>query len=148
MRINPKGAYFMRKTLLAAAMLAFTASPALANDNAMIQAADDALAAAFNKGDGAAVGAMYAPDATMLPGDNKLYKGADITAFWVGATGALANLKLTVLETERLSPTYIREISRVEYDTKGANSVHANVTAVVVYKLVDGKWMLWTDIFH
>ena len=138
----------MRKTLLAAAMLAFTASPALANDNAMIQAADDALAAAFNKGDGAAVGAMYAPDATMLPGDNKLYKGADITAFWVGATGALANLKLTVLETERLAPTYIREISRVEYDTKGANSVHANVTAVVVYKLVDGKWMLWTDIFH
>jgi uncharacterized protein (TIGR02246 family) len=138
----------MRKTLLAAAMLALSATPALANDNAMIQAADDALAAAFNKGDGAAVGAMYAPDATMLPGDNKLYKGADITAFWVGATGALANLKLTVLETERLSPTYIREISRVEYDTKGANSVHANVTAVVVYKLVDGKWMLWTDIFH
>ena len=138
----------MRKTLLAAATLVFTATPALANDNAMIQAADDALAAAFNKGDGAAVGAMYATDATMLPGDNKLYKGADITAFWVGATGALANLKLTVLETERLSPTYIREISRVEYDTKGANSVHANVTAVVVYKLVDGKWMLWTDIFH
>jgi uncharacterized protein (TIGR02246 family) len=138
----------MRTTLLAAAALVLTATPALANDNAMIQAADDALAAAFNKGDGAAVGAMYAPDATMLPGDNKLYKGADITAFWVGATGALTNLKLTVLETERLSPMYIREISRVEYDTKGANSVHANVTAVVVYKLVDGKWMLWTDIFH
>ncbi|WP_421853531.1 DUF4440 domain-containing protein [Novosphingobium sp.] len=138
----------MRKILLAAAMLGFSATPALANDNAMIQAADDALAAAFNKGDGAAVGAMYASDATMLPGDNKLYKGADITAFWVGATGALTNLKLTVLETERLSPTYIREISRVEYDTKGDKSVHANVTAVVVYKLVNGKWMLWTDIFH
>ena len=138
----------MRKTLLAAAALVFTASPALANDNAMIQAADDALAAAFNKGDTAAVGAMYAADATMLPGDNKLYKGADITAWWTGAAGAITNLKLTVLETERLSPTYIREISRVEYDTKGANSVHANVTAVVVYKLVDGKWMLWTDIFH
>ena len=36
----------------------------------------------------------------------------------------------------------------MEYDTKGANPVHANVTAVVVYKLVNGKWMLWTDIFH
>jgi ketosteroid isomerase-like protein len=138
----------MRNLLIAAAALACTATPALANDNAMIQAADDALAAAFNKGDGVAVGAMYAPDATMLPGDNKLYKGADITAFWVGATGALTNLKLTVLETERLSPTYIREISRVEYDTKGDKPVHANVTAVVVYKLVNGKWMLWTDIFH
>ncbi len=138
----------MRKTLLAAVTLAFTATPALANDNAMIQAADDALAAAFNKGDGAAVGAMYAPDATMLPGDNKLYKGTGITAFWVGAAGALTNLKLTVLETERLSPMYIREISRVEYDTRGDKPVHANVTAVVVYKLVDGKWLLWTDIFH
>lgn len=138
----------MRTTLLAAAALAFTATPALANDNAMIQAADDALAAAFNKGDGAAVGAMYAPDATLLPGDNKLYKGADITAWWIGATKAITNLKLTVLETERLSPTYIREISRVQFDTLGANSVHADVTAVVVYKLVDGKWMLWTDIFH
>ncbi len=138
----------MRKILLAAATLAFTATPALANDNAMIQGMDDALAAAFNKGDGAAVGAMYAPDATMLPGDNKLYKGADITAFWVGATKALTNLKLTVLETERLSPTYIREISRVQFDTLGEKSVHADVTAVVVYKLVDGKWMLWTDIFH
>lgn len=138
----------MRKLYLAAATLALTATPALANDNAMIQGMDDALAAAFNKGDGAAVGAMYAPDATMLPGDNKLYKGADITAFWVGATGALTNLKLTVLETERLSPMYIREISRVEFDTKGDKPVHANVTAVVVYKLVNGKWMLWTDIFH
>ena len=138
----------MRKTLLAAAILGLSATPALANDNAMIQAADDALAAAFNKGDGAAVGAMYAPDATMLPGDNKLYKGADITAWWTAAATAITNIKLTVLETERLSPTFIREISRVEYDTKGANSVHADVTAVVVYKLVDGKWMLWTDIFH
>ncbi|MBX9663449.1 nuclear transport factor 2 family protein [Novosphingobium sp.] len=138
----------MRKMLLAAAMLGLTATPALANDNAMIQAADDALAAAFNKGDGAAVGAMYAPDATLLPGDNKLYKGADITAWWIGATKAITNLKLTVLETERLSPTYIREISRVQFDTLGANSVHADVTAVVVYKLVDGNWMLWTDIFH
>jgi ketosteroid isomerase-like protein len=138
----------MRKMLLAAAMLGLSATPALANDNAMIQAADDALAAAFNKGDTAAVGAMYAADATMLPGDNKLYKGADITAWWTAAATAITNIKLTVLETERLSPTFIREISRVEYDTKGANSVHADVTAVVVYKLVDGKWMLWTDIFH
>jgi len=138
----------MRMTFLAAATLAFTATPALANDNAMIQGLDDALAAAFNKGDGAAVGAMYAPDATLLPGDNKLYKGADITAFWIGATKALTNLKLIVLETERLSPTYIREISRVQFDTKGDQPVHADVTAVVVYKLVDGKWMLWTDIFH
>jgi len=138
----------MRTIFLAAATLAFTATPALANDNAMIQGMDDALAAAFNKGDGAAVGAMYASDATMLPGDNKLYKGADITAFWIGATKALTGLKLTVLETERLSPLYIREISRVQFDTKGDKPVHADVTAVVVYKLVDGKWMLWTDIFH
>lgn len=138
----------MRMTFLAAATLAFTATPALANDNAMIQGLDDALAAAFNKGDGTAVGAMYAPDATLLPGDNKLYKGADITAFWIGATKALTNLKLIVLETERLSPTYIREISRVQFDTLGDKPVHADVTAVVVYKLVDGKWMLWTDIFH
>jgi ketosteroid isomerase-like protein len=138
----------MRKTLLAAAMLGLSASPALANDNAMIQAADDALAAAFNKGDGAAAGAMYAPDATMLPADNKVYKGADITAWWIGATKGITNLKLTVLETERLAPTYIREISRVQYDTRGDKPVHGDVTAVVVYKLVDGKWMLWTDIFH
>ena len=138
----------MRKMLLAAAMLGLSAAPVLANDNAMIQAADDALAAAFNRGDGAAVGAMYAPGATMLPGDNKVYKGADITAFWVGATTALSNLSIVVLETERLSPNYIREISRVRYDVKGDKPLHADVTAVVVYKKVRGKWMLWTDIFH
>jgi ketosteroid isomerase-like protein len=138
----------MRKSLLAAAILAATATPVRANDNAVIQAADDALAAAFNKGDGAAVGAMYAPDAVLLPPDNKLYKGSAITAWWISATSAITNLKLTVLDTERLSPTTIREISRVQYDTRGAHSVHADVTAVVVYKLVDGKWMLWTDIFH
>jgi len=138
----------MRKMLLAAAMFGLSATPALANDNAMIQAADDALAAAFNKGDTAAVGAMYAPDATMLPPDSKLYKGADITAWWAGAATAITNLKLTVLDTERLAPGYIREISRVEYDTKGDKPVHGNVTAVVIYKLVNGKWMLWTDVFH
>ena len=79
----------MRKLLIAAATLTFTATPALANDNAMIQAADDALAAAFNKGDTAAVGAMYAADATLLPSDNKLYKGAAITAWWAGAATAI-----------------------------------------------------------
>jgi ketosteroid isomerase-like protein len=138
----------MRKLLLAAAMLGLSATPALANDNAMIQAMDDALAAAVNRGDGAAVGAMYAPDATLLPPDNKLYKGADITAFWIGASRVLTNMRLMVLETERLSPTYIREISRVSFDVKGDTPTHVDATAVVVYKLVDGKWMLWTDIFH
>lgn len=138
----------MRKTLLAAATLAFTASPAHANDNAMIQGLDDALAAALNRGDGAAVGAMYAPDATLLPPDSKVYKGAEITAFWMGAAKALTNVSFLVLDTERLAPGYIREISRVRFDVKGDTPVHVDATAVVVYKLVDGKWMLWTDIFH
>lgn len=138
----------MRKMLLAAALLGLSPAPALANDTAMIQAADDAFAAAVNRGDGAAAGAMYAPDATLLPGDNKVYKGADITAFWIAAAKALTNVSFLVLETERLAPNYIREISRVRYDVKGDKPVHVDATAVVVYKLVDGKWMLWTDIFH
>ncbi|WP_226019303.1 nuclear transport factor 2 family protein [Novosphingobium sp. FKTRR1] len=124
------------------------AAPAHATEIALIQGFDDAFAAALNRGDGAAAAKMYAPDATMLPSDNKVYKGADIAAFWTAATGALTNVRFVVLDAERIAPGYIREICRVSFDTRAEKPTHVDATASVVWKRVGGKWMLWTDTFH
>ncbi len=138
----------MRKLFLAALLSAAFASPAWAGDKETIQALDDALAGAVNRGDSAAIAAMYAPGARMLPPDNVIYQGEGIAEFWKGTAAAITNMRLEVVAADRIAPDYIREISRVMFDTKGDKPTHASATAVVVWKLVDGKWMLWTDIFH
>lgn len=57
----------MSRIAVIAGVLVVAATPAFAQSKALIQKLDDAWTAAFNKGDGAAVAAMYTPDATVLP---------------------------------------------------------------------------------
>ena len=49
----------MRRTLIIAVCFGFVAAPALAQSKAAIQKLEDQWGAAFNKGDAAAVAAMY-----------------------------------------------------------------------------------------
>lgn len=141
----------MRKALLAAAIAVAglgLAAPAFAGDKAVIQALDDQFSAAAARGDAAALAAMYAPDATVLPPDNSVVTGPAIRTLFAGMTTQIANLKLTATETKRLSPDYIREIGVVTFTTKGEKPANVSASYVVVWRRVGGAWKLWTDIFH
>ena len=131
--------------LLASLMLAGVAA---ADDKADIQALNDAFAAASARGDGAAMGAMYAPGALLLPPDNSIQSGAAIGPYLAGFEKIGTHLKLTTTDVVRLSPDYLREVGVATFDTLGDKPTHVTGTYVVVWKRVGGTWKLWTDIFH
>jgi uncharacterized protein (TIGR02246 family) len=124
------------------------AAAARADDRADIQALNDQFSAAANRGDGAAMAALYAPDAMMLPPDNSVVSGPAIGPYLAGLEKGVAHLKLVTTDVVRLSPDYIREVGTASFDTLGEKPVNIKATYVVVWKRVDGAWKLWTDIFH
>jgi len=140
----------MRKILFAALACAglALAAPAFAGDEAAIQALDDQFCAAAAKGDAAAIAAMYAPDATVLPADNSVVTGPAIKTYFAGMTAAVDHVKLTASDVKRLSPEYIREIGTASFMTKGDKPTAVSASYVVVWRKVGGTWKLWTDIFH
>ena len=105
---------------LFAAGLVVGALPAMAQSKATIQKLDDQFAAAFNKGDAAAVAAMYTSDAYVLPAGAPLVKGADIQGFWNQAMQQLGDIKCTALDVKPLGRSAAREIGNCTFKTKGA----------------------------
>ena len=96
--------------------------PAAAQDKALIQKLDDEFAAAFNKGDYAAVAAMYAEDATLLPPGAPMMKGRQsIQGFWTKAGEGVTEAKLIAVDLTPLGGNAAREIGTVSLKTKGAN---------------------------
>ena len=140
----------MRGVLFAAIACAglAAASAVIADDMASIQALDDQFSAAASRGDAAAVAALYAPDATVMPPDNSVVTGPGIRALFAGMVTQVAKVKLTATDVKRLSDSYIREIGVVTLTTKGDKPATVNASYVVVWRKVDGAWKLWTDIFH
>ncbi len=59
-----------------------------ATDEAAVRSADSAFARAATAGDGAAVGALYAPDATILPPADSARHGPAVTEYWSGFLSA------------------------------------------------------------
>src|SRR5687767_9386322 len=93
----------MRRTLLLLALVALSSSLVLAqskggNVRAAIEAANKQFIAAFNRGDAAAVAAMYTADARLLPPNSPMGEGRQaIQQFWQGAYRA--GVKMVSLET-------------------------------------------------
>ena len=71
------------RMILLAGLMLVAAAPALAQSKAEIQKLNDQWADAFNKGDAAAVAAMYTADAYLLPAGGEMVKGRPaIEGFW------------------------------------------------------------------
>src|SRR3954468_16769452 len=105
---------------LAAAVMAI-ATPALAQDKETIQKLNDNFAAAFHRGDYAAVAGMYAEDAQLLPSGAEMMRGrAAIQAFWTKAGEGISEAKLTTLEVAPLGDAAAREIGAFSLKLKGA----------------------------
>src|ERR1700677_559625 len=79
---------------------------------AQISANEAAWAAAANRGDAAAVAAMYTDTATMLPPGADIQKGRAAFEKTVGSIGrsGVRNFTLTTLDVEQLGPNAVREI--------------------------------------
>src|SRR5271165_6117285 len=109
----------MKFSAIALCAVLAMAGPARAQTAAAIQKLDDAWSAAFNNGDAAAVAAMYADDAYVLPAGHDMVKGrAAIAAFWKGAAQQLGNARLVVVDVLPLAPRAAREIGTFSFETK------------------------------
>jgi uncharacterized protein (TIGR02246 family) len=123
--------------------------PALAQSVAAIQKLNDQWTAAFNKGDAAAVAAMYESDAYVLPPGHDFVKGrAAIEAFWRQAATQVGDAKLVTLSVLPLGPHAAREIGTVTLETKAQPPQQLVGKYAVVWRNIGGKWLLATDIWN
>lgn len=124
-------------------------SPALAQNRATIEKLNDAWTAAFNKGDAAAVAALYTEDAYILPPGSAMVKGrAAIEAFWRQAAQQMTDAKLTTLDVLPLGRSAAREIGTVTLKTKSQPPQEVVGKYAVVWRKVGRDWKLATDIWN
>jgi ketosteroid isomerase-like protein len=134
-----RGGIVMPQRVVRVALVAFAliagAAPALAQSKAAIQKLEDQWGAAFNKGDAAAVAAMYTEDAYVLPAGAPMVKGQ-------------ADIKCTAVDVMPIGRTGAREVGTCTFKTKGASPQDGALKYTVVWRKVGGQWLLNTDIWN
>ena len=139
----------MKRAIILAAGLLLTAMPAVAQSKAAIQRLNDQWALAFNKGDAAALAAMYTPDAYVLPAGADMVQGRSaIQNFWSGATQQLGDGKLTTIDVQPLGRSAAREVGTFSFKTKGQTSEEVVGKYAVVWRKLGNQWLLATDIWN
>jgi uncharacterized protein (TIGR02246 family) len=135
--------------LVIVAGLGLGAVPALAQNKATIEKLNDAWTAAFNKGDGAGVAALYTEDAYVLPPGSAMVKGRAATeAFWRQAAQQMGDAKLTIVDVLPLGRSAAREIGTVTLKTKSQPPQEVAGKYVVVWRKVGRDWKLATDVWN
>jgi uncharacterized protein (TIGR02246 family) len=129
--------------------LGLSGSAAFAQSKAAIQQLDDQWAAAFNKGDAAAVAAMYTQDAYVLPSGAPMVKGrAAIEALWRQEMQQIGDVKVTTLDVKPLGGAAAREIGTASFKTKSQPPQEATIKYAVVWQKEGGRWKLLQDIWN
>ncbi len=124
-------------------------SPALAQNKATIEKLNDVWTAAFNKGDAAAVAALYTEEAYVLPPGSAMVKGRPaIEAFWHQAAQQMTDAKLTTVDVLPLGRSAAREIGTVTLKTKSQPPQEIVGKYVVLWRKVGRDWKLATDIWN
>jgi uncharacterized protein (TIGR02246 family) len=116
-----------------------------------VDASNADFAAAFNRGDAAAVAAHYTEDAQLLPPNEMTVSGrSNIEAYWKGGVGmGLSALVLTAGEvTSEGNLAY--EVGEFSIDVPGSDGKKSPAKGkyVVVWKNVDGKWYMHRDMWN
>lgn len=119
---------------------------------ATIEKQGAAFSEAFNRGDVAAVAAMYSDDAIVLPPDGDMVQGRSaIEALWKGARDSgVRAVAFTVLDV-RSSRNLAVEVGKAELTIQPANQPESSQTIkyVVVWKRQKaGTWKLFRDIWN
>jgi ketosteroid isomerase-like protein len=123
-------------------------SAALAEEpRASIEAGNKQFVAAFTKGDGAGVAALYTATAQLLPANSDVVSGtAAIQKFWQGVMDSgVAGAKLKTLEVEGHGST-AHEVGQYELSDK-AGKVLDRGKYVVIWKRDGTQWKLHRDIW-
>ena len=132
-----------------AVIIGLCASPALAQSKAEIQQLNDQWAAAFAKGDAAAVAAMYTEDAYVLPAGAAMVKGRSaIEALWREDMKQIGDPKITTLDVKPLGGEAAREIGTATFKTKSQPPQEVTVKYAVVWQKEGGTWKLLQDIWN
>ena len=107
------------------------------------------FAAAFNKGDAAAIAAMYTDDATVLPQGEPMVKGhTAIQNLWAKVIKDFGDAKLTTVEVHTMGEVMAYEIGTVTAKTKASPPQDVAGKYVVVWKRSGTTWKLAADIFN
>jgi uncharacterized protein (TIGR02246 family) len=131
------------------ACLLLCAASASAQERTAIRQLNEAWMAAFNRGDTAALTAMYAADAYVLPAGADMAKGHKaIEAFWKQAVQQFGDAKLTTVDIQSLGPGAAREIGTFSFHTKSQPSQEVVGKYAVVWRKMGGQWKLATDIWN
>jgi len=107
---------------------------------------------AVRQGNGAAIGALYTDDATILPPNGEMVKGKPaITAFWTG--GLQAGIKEAVLTTVEVLDMGELAFEIGKYALKIQPAGHGVIEDTGKYvvlwkKQSDGAWKLHVDIWN
>jgi len=139
----------MRRIAILAVCLGLFAAPALGQTKAQIQQLNDQWMAAFNKGDAAAVAAMYTTDAYVLPDNGQMVKGRPaIEAMWKQQMAGASIEKITTLDVKPLGGNTLREIGTATLKTKAQPPQEVTIKYAVVWEKEGGKWKLLQDIWN
>jgi len=114
----------------------------------IITAQDERFMELFHRQDAAGLAAMYTVDGQLLPPNADFMVGREaIQAFWQGGMDmGLKEAKIEIVEVEQVDNTAI-EMSR--YTLYGAErQLIDQGKFIVIWKYVDGQWMLHRDIFN
>jgi uncharacterized protein (TIGR02246 family) len=139
----------MRRFTLLALCFGLLTTPALAQTTAQIQKLNDQWMAAFNKGDAAAVAAMYTIDAYVLSDGSEMVKGRPaIEALWKQQMAGATVEKITTLDVKPLGGNAAREIGTVTMKTKAQPPQDVVIKYAVVWQKEGGQWKLLQDIWN
>jgi len=137
------------RAVMFAAGLTVCAAPVLAQSKATIDKLNEAWCAAFNKGDAAALAAMYTDDATVLPQGGPMIKGATaIKDLWAGEVKTLGDAKLTTVELHTMGEVMAYEIGIATAKTKATPPQDVAGKDVVIWRRSGTSWKIAADIFN
>ncbi len=103
--------------------------------------------AAFNAGDAAGVAALYTKDGVLLPPNSAPVDGREaIAAFWAVAIESGASGKLTPKEMYGMGENAAEVGMFVLTAADGSHLDHGSYT--LIYKQVDGEWLIASDIWN
>lgn len=139
----------MRHIASLALCLGLFSAPALAQSKAEIQKLNDQFVAALNKGDIAAVAAMYTQDATVLPAGAPMVKGrAAIEAMWGQQAQQLEAVKIETTDVKPLGGNAARELGVATLRTKSQPPQDIVVKYAVIWQKEGGRWKLLLDMWN
>lgn len=130
----------------------FAESPTADPARAAIEKEGAAFAAAYNRGDVAALAMMYSDDAMAFPPDADMVRGRSaIEAMWKSTRDSgLKNMAFTVLDVHSTGDLAV-EVGKADLKIQPANQAETSATVkyVVVWKRQkDGSWKLFRDIWN